>query len=501
LILAEPSPLSTPLKKASQFLQRPDNSTLPAALSPTVSETNSLPNGYGDHDDDADGSSSIDSRSIPNDSPVKATQVEDRLSSPASKNPVDEEAENISGNSSPSKSSQEYSDCLNQSSEADKSPDIRSLQAPSEVESNFGSAEGDIIGENQIINVRNSSLSFSVSCDKKGEELIGGPSSSNNNRIEQEEVDPVDRIRDMPDGDGKERAVTVEENGSKELSPCKIDGSYSDVADRLTEFQDTYDDFQQSSDEQTKGTKPHNFENQDSLLKSVEDDTENFGDFEAFQSSTFDEPPSSLQSDIPGEGSGEMKTSYIGEVDEEDDGFGDFSSIPPVASSSAPSLPQPQEQTSSIQPSAQIEDDDDFSDFQDFQEPPTPLHVEPSTSSSSSAAFNQFVLSPRTSLDFSAALESKFENLIKTVIPKSENAAPLETHTEQEESKSHTDFKSIDNEMSKSSDSYWSHVQDFEESKGLLHKWLNSLSQQKMYKSLRIDTSNIVSDECDDFFV
>ncbi|OXA42658.1 uncharacterized protein LOC110859218 isoform X2 [Folsomia candida] len=249
------------------------------------------------------------------------------------------------------------------------------------------------------------------------------------------------------------------------------------------------------------------------LSQQEEEDGGGFDDFAAFQACDNMESASTVEEDSGMSPS--MKTSYIGshslqetttmtaDVEEEegdDDDFGDFSSnsfqsseaATMVADSSSPTKPSNNHHPpdSGVIRMSSV-DSEDFANFTDM----------PFTTS---AAYHTNLMSPRSSADFTAALESKFDALIRTVIPKPSPDEEEEEVVEQDDvdrtkppqpSKMEQPFILIEKELSDTKDYCWGHTIDFEDSRSLLHKWVNSSCQQKLYGSLKIDTSTIVYTE------
>lgn len=258
------------------------------------------------------------------------------------------------------------------------------------------------------------------------------------------------------------------------------------------DFEDGFDDFQ---DANTDVTPVPTLLSPNSLNKEeLEDDDgfsqgDDFGDFEAFQSSSNTSYENAPESSIVTQEveSNEIKTSHIGPAEEDDDDFGDFSS---TSAAWSPSVQQQEVTTESssqnvLTKEISAEDSEDgFADFQNFQAPSAAAPI-PGPSATRRISYS---MTPRSSLDLST-MESKFENLVKTVIPNS-----TETSSERVELECAAGFRNIDKELNESRDSHWAHVQDFEESKGLVFKWPNSHCQQQLYRSLNIDTTTIVSE-------
>lgn len=200
-------------------------------------------------------------------------------------------------------------------------------------------------------------------------------------------------------------------------------------------------------------------ENHDHHATHNQNQAEKQEEFSAFQTN-FSEVPKAVEVDNTGH-----------ESFDDDDDFGDF------ACTDIPVRPV-EESTAASKPEVTNSDDEefgDFADFQDFAEAPAPV---PSASTSTPQT------TPRQSADFSAALESKFDSLIKSVIP----PCPVEP-----ESESSTPLVALDKVLADEKNACWSHTVDFESSRSLLHKWANCSFQKMLYRSLNIDTSTIVS--------
>lgn len=178
-----------------------------------------------------------------------------------------------------------------------------------------------------------------------------------------------------------------------------------------------------------------------------DDDDDDFGAFQSIPHATATSPPT-LQENVMVD-------------DDDDDDFGDFAHNPVQTTSTVPAI-QKIAQTSH-------EEVEDFADFQDcsFQSCDVPGAAKTSSTTS----------------DLSL-IKSRIDTIIKSLFVI--EAPPQEAEVTSKP-------VSIDSDISLSNDSTWAKVQDFEGSHGLMFKWLSSLTEKRLLKSLNINTSNIVS--------
>ena len=84
----------------------------------------------------------------------------------------------------------------------------------------------------------------------------------------------------------------------------------------------------------------------------------------------------------------------------------------------------------------------------------------------------------------SICMEDRFDAMIKSLF----------NHNVESVSPASLTIQTIDKELKNSSSNQaWTHVQEFEDSYGLVFKWANSSVYQQLLKSLNVDTSTIVS--------
>jgi len=486
--IAEPSPISTPLKKSLQRSSSPGKGE--SAISDITSQAErpsdiKVTNGH------------FLEEELP--SSGKRPSLQGQSSEEAGLKTPGSTSETGPHSTPSSPSDQEFSDCQNHEFDYDLSttdPVLSSSPKKQEL-----------------------TMEFASSANAIDETAAAAPVEvSRPNEIHQVICDTSNTVVDEEASDFKDTVEKITEENIYTSNRLDKDSLVNELTDSVENMN--------VGSQQNTGDKPESSVNRDSPAVHAEfseavssnnlpiadevEDSEDFGDFEAFPVSSFVSSDQTTDSSQNNHTNNEMKTSYIGEVnDEEDDGFGDFASTPRLEASTDcfPSTSNSKEPVVFnnellAQPQSTQLDDDDFADFQDFQDAPSTsqAYSEPHPNPkipSRSTSFSQSFSSPRMSADFTAALESKFDLLIKNVIPKDASQSSNQTNRTEEQSEDEnrevvSEYNSIDKEIQGSSDTCWTHVQDFEESKGLLYKWLNSLSQQRMYKSLKIDASNIV---------
>ncbi len=95
-------------------------------------------------------------------------------------------------------------------------------------------------------------------------------------------------------------------------------------------------------------------------------------------------------------------------------------------------------------------------------------------------------VSAPVSVPTNVSVNGKFDNLIKSVF----------NETIEPDTPSPILPQSVDKELkSDDSNQTWRHVQEFEDSYGLVFKWANSSVYQQLLRTLNVDTSTIVSSQ------
>lgn len=186
---------------------------------------------------------------------------------------------------------------------------------------------------------------------------------------------------------------------------------------------------------------------------SGDDEFDDFGAFQSIPNQQCTGEKSKIQENIP------KIPSQVSEFDDDgdDDDFGDFAQVP----IHKPETPKVENPTLSKEGGSE---NSDFADFQDCS-----FHSDIPT-------FNRKV-STSTDIGF---ISGKMDTVVKSLF----TADPIP--------ETNLNFQTIDTEISISKDDVWSRVQDFESSQGLMYKWLNSLTEKRLLRSLNIDNSNIV---------